>query len=398
MSRVKAKAKAKAKAQAVKIKFKVELDCILKLKMSTYIKYVFKYLFQADQLSAAELEPQSSSGSVSGSVMPNISSPLSVASSMGSLAGARQRMKCLEVGRLLARETTGKLGTVPNVTTESSLSGASVSRAVSVSTPVSVSVTVSVSVSSSSAAAAGVAGSGENAAAATASATTSATATNQPAQHMRSFADFEAAIKQASGNRTEIDLNLALLPSSVGEEEGVGVGVGVGGNGRSVEGSNQYKTLDLLDCFNQLQLQDYYSGYDIFVGLRIASTLTILFVVFILFVIYKTGCRDNTRSRSQLALSTSYKGKERNGSKAVGVVPGRQAHIRRLEEGFDESHVTRWWLSRRPEGGSSETSCKQQTAASAAARRNGKEEEGRIGDVEVGGNTGGCEGYRDWPD
>lgn len=63
--------------------------------------------------------------------------------------------------------------------------------------------------------------------------------------------------------------------------------------------------MEALECFNQLQLRDYYQSYDILVGLRIASSLTILFIVFILFVIYKTGCRDNGNrpSRSQLQLS-----------------------------------------------------------------------------------------------
>lgn len=55
-------------------------------------------------------------------------------------------------------------------------------------------------------------------------------------------------------------------------------------------------TDQLHDCFNQLQVHQYYAGYDILVGLRIASTLTILFVVFILFVIYKTNCAESQSS------------------------------------------------------------------------------------------------------
>lgn len=74
-------------------------------------------------------------------------------------------------------------------------------------------------------------------------------------------------------------------------------------------------SFELLECYNQLQARDYYNGYDIFIGLRIATSLTILFIVFILFVIYKTGCRDENSSRSQLRLtSSSSSGGARGGS------------------------------------------------------------------------------------
>lgn len=49
------------------------------------------------------------------------------------------------------------------------------------------------------------------------------------------------------------------------------------------------RSVEQLECFNRLQLSDYYANYDIFVGLRIASWLTVLFLVFIAFVAYKTS-------------------------------------------------------------------------------------------------------------
>lgn len=339
--------------------------------MSTYIKYVFKYLFQADQLSAAELEAQGSSGgAASGSVMSNISGTLS-ATSISNLSGARQRMKCLEVARLLARETTAKLTTVPNVTSSSSVAGSTHSV-----------VAAAISIPSASASTS-----------ASASASAPGATTNQPAQHLRSFADFEAAIKQASGgNRSELDLSLPLLPSSSNEQTAEN-------NSRLLgEAGNQYKTLDLFECFNQLQLQDYYSGYDIFVGLRIASTLTILFVVFILFVIYKTGCRDNTTTRSQLALSTSYKEKEKD----VEVISERQAYIRRLNA--EEANTTRCSPSRRPQEQTrthaqcqaralsqtqSQSQSQSRTEASETSPTNNANE------LEICGES--WERYRDWP-
>lgn len=86
----------------------------------------------------------------------------------------------------------------------------------------------------------------------------------------------------------------------------VGDGVsGVGSGFASLRSSHhqlpreQIGQQTMHDCFNQLQLRDYYSQYDILVGLRTASTLTILFIVFILFVIYKTGCRDNNNTNNQ---------------------------------------------------------------------------------------------------
>lgn len=93
----------------------------------------------------------------------------------------------------------------------------------------------------------------------------------------------------------------AAVSGGVGQATSAAAAASLAGQAQSAP----LKRADLFECFNQLQLQDYYNGYDMFVGLRTASTLTILFMVFMLFVIYKTGCRENSTSRSQLQLSSS---------------------------------------------------------------------------------------------
>ena len=46
------------------------------------------------------------------------------------------------------------------------------------------------------------------------------------------------------------------------------------------------------ECYNKQQIREYYSDYDILIGIRIATSLAILFVAFIIFVVYKTICHE----------------------------------------------------------------------------------------------------------
>lgn len=117
---------------------------------------------------------------------------------------------------------------------------------------------------------------------------------------LKSFAEFEAFFKQHS-QQQQPGAATALLPVSESSINDTLASSLKNATNSSSSGSS-YNQLDLYECFNQLQLQDYYAGYDTLVGLRIASTLTILFVVFLLFVIYKTGYQEG---RSQLSVVSS---------------------------------------------------------------------------------------------
>lgn len=132
---------------------------------------------------------------------------------------------------------------------------------------------------------------------------------------LRSFGDFEALLRQqhinaswlkTGTNRSEPTWPQQQQHQSVQTIATTGaLQVASQANAPDKQTFQQVNQLEALECFNELQLRDYYQSYDILVGLRIASSLTILFIVFILFVIYKTGCRDNGNrpSRSQLQLS-----------------------------------------------------------------------------------------------
>lgn len=129
----------------------------------------------------------------------------------------------------------------------------------------------------------------------------------QMSTHLGSFVEFEHLVRHelssataAAANQTQSQVSLSSLSSA-----------------------NMPSSNELLECYNQLQVNEYYQAYDILVGLRIASSLSILFVVFILFVIYKTGCRDGERtSRSQLRLTST-------GSSSTKVVAAAKTNSRR---------------------------------------------------------------------
>lgn len=201
--------------------------------MSSYIKYMFKYLFQSDDDYPAELV-QPSVGQVSAEHQPS-NNGLKIVhldlhddlSSYGAGGWLNKRPHCLGVARLLAREAHFG-NTVRSLSELETLWGAQIN-----------------------------------------------------ANRARWNASASNVGQQRDSPNPESHLRRAEEEQVSGEQ--------------------------LHDCFNQIQMHDYYAGYDIFIGLRIASTLTILFVVFILFVIYKTNCAE---SRSSLALP-SVREKER---------------------------------------------------------------------------------------
>lgn len=51
------------------------------------------------------------------------------------------------------------------------------------------------------------------------------------------------------------------------------------------------------NCLQQQQMREYYSDYDILIGVRIATSLAILFVAFIVFVVYKTVCHEKRHNK-----------------------------------------------------------------------------------------------------
>lgn len=110
---------------------------------------------------------------------------------------------------------------------------------------------------------------------------------------------------------------------------------------RKLDGSQEEadRQLELLECFNQIQLHDYYAQYDIFIGLRIASTFTILFIVFILFVIYKTGCRADQSPPSRKT-STSLSLNSNASTNTFNVSHPNRMLRSQLEPGGARSQVT----------------------------------------------------------
>lgn len=140
---------------------------------------------------------------------------------------------------------------------------------------------------------------------------------------LRSFADFEALLRQQQHpvnsswpkplNSSTYSKQESTPSHSMEYGSGLQLAAQPTANWSALDKGHSFAYLpahsqaEAVECYNALQLRDYYQSYDILVGLRIASSLTILFIVFILFVIYKTGCRDNggRPSRSQLQLSRS---------------------------------------------------------------------------------------------
>lgn len=131
-----------------------------------------------------------------------------------------------------------------------------------------------------------------------------AAALQQVQNPLRSFADFQAALRQLQAAETSATTASNETVSASSHLSGsLGAGQPLENQLAMLQNTTTTTTTsDLLGCFNQLQVEDYYAGYDILVGLRIASTLTILFVVFLMFVIYKTGVQEG---RSQLSVVSS---------------------------------------------------------------------------------------------
>lgn len=205
--------------------------------MASYIKLVFRYLFQQEQL-PQELEAAGANSSAAGANSSAAGAGLEQLAEQQQVRGWSN--KCLDLARLFASALAGGAPAADHNHPQQN------------QTPPS----------------------------------------HQNRTKLGTFADFEQLIRrQLALTTTSTNNSSRPLPTS----SDVGAKPTLEASGSSLE---------LLECYNQLQLRDYYNGYDIFIGLRIASTLTILFIIFILFVIYKTGCRKGGSSRSQLRLTS----------------------------------------------------------------------------------------------